>query len=118
MHKDKYDPVPHNHEEILADLLKNPEFKKEYEALDEEYKILSACMKARKRLNLTQEEVAKRMKTSRIVVSRIESPFRVHSPTMNTVRKYAHALGCTLEIKLKPAKKKEGILNKRTSAHC
>jgi len=118
MHKDKYDPVPYSKEEMLKDVMANPALKAEYDALDEEYKILSACMKARKRLNLSQEEVAKRMKTSRIVVSRIESPFRIHSPTMNTVRKYAHALGCTLEIRLKPAKKKESLLNKRTNAHC
>jgi transcriptional regulator with XRE-family HTH domain len=53
---------------------------------------------------LTQEEVALRMGTKAPAVARIESGGgkNKHSPSVATLRKYADAVGCKLEIRLVP----------------
>lgn len=60
--------------------------------------MLAARLKAGK----SQEEVAKAMKTSASVVGRLETGGgkHKHSPTLETLRKYARALNCDLKIKL------------------
>ncbi len=46
--------------ELLAEQMKNPEFKKEYEALEPEFAIIQAMIDARKNTGLTQKQLAKR----------------------------------------------------------
>ena len=57
---------------------------------------------ARKQAGLTQEEVAARMGTTKSAVSRLEASIRSesHSPSFATLRKYAHACGKRLVIKM------------------
>jgi len=50
----------------------------------------------RTRMNLTQEALAKRMKTSVSAISRLESGF--HLPSLGTLRKVAEALGGRVKI--------------------
>lgn len=62
---------------ILADdLHKNwmtdPSYMREYDALGEEFSLVSALIAARSRAGLTQEEVARRMKTTQAVIARLE----------------------------------------------
>ena len=57
----------------LEKCLKNPEFKKEYEALDDEFKAIEALIDARLKAKLTQKDVAKKMGISQSSVARIES---------------------------------------------
>ncbi|MGD9153304.1 MAG: helix-turn-helix transcriptional regulator [Gammaproteobacteria bacterium] len=99
----KFDPVPHNHEEFL----KIPGVLEEYNALEEEFAMIDAMIEARKKSGKTQKEIAKAMKTTQSVVARIESNIaeKHHSPTINTLRRYAAALGCVLQIKLVPQKR-------------
>ncbi len=52
--------------------MKNPEYRREYEALEEEFSLTAALIEARSRAGLTQEEVASRMKTTQAVVARLE----------------------------------------------
>ena len=63
-------------------------------------------LQVRKRAGLTQEKIAKQMHTTTSVVSRLESfpePTKSqHSPSINTLKRYAAAVGCVLEIKLVP----------------
>lgn len=47
-------------DELLAEQMKNPEFKKEYEALESEVAIIQAMIDARKNTGLTQKQLAKR----------------------------------------------------------
>jgi transcriptional regulator with XRE-family HTH domain len=58
---------------------------------------------ARKRLGLTQEDVAKRMGTKVPAIARLEASGARdrHSPSVSTLQKYAHAVGCKLVIHLK-----------------
>lgn len=46
--------------EFLAEQMKNPEFKKEYEALEPEFAIIQAMIDARKNTGLTQKQLAER----------------------------------------------------------
>ena len=57
---------------------------------------------ARAHSGLTQEEVAASMGTTKSAVSRLEGAGK-HSPSVSTLKKYAKAVGCDIEIRLVPA---------------
>ena len=78
-------------------MLKNPAFKKEYDALEEEFALINELLSARSRAKLTQAEVARRMGTSQSAVARMESG---RAPSLSSLRKYAHAVGRKVEIRL------------------
>ena len=103
MDHDHYDPVPHTKEDT-ARWMADPEFKAAYDALEEEYSALSTFLSARKSAGLTQEEIAKRMGTTKSAISRLESSLGSgrSSPSLSTLRRYASAVGCKLELKLLP----------------
>jgi predicted transcriptional regulator len=81
-------------------MMKNPEFKKEYDALEEEFSLIGELLKARTRAKLTQAQVAQRMGTSQSAIARMESG---RAPSMASLRKYAKATGSKIEIKLSKA---------------
>ena len=62
-----------NFREVLKEELKDPEFKAQYDALEDEYKAIEALIDARNEAGLTQSEVAKRMGITQSAVARIES---------------------------------------------
>ncbi|MFZ2446967.1 MAG: helix-turn-helix transcriptional regulator [Syntrophobacteraceae bacterium] len=90
------------HKEMIAEWRRDPEFRAEYNALAEEIAVFDALVEARKAAGLTQAEVAKRMGTKTPAIARLESSggARKPSPSLNTLRRYADAVGCELEIKL------------------
>lgn len=92
------------HDEMIADWMKDPAFKAEYDALEDEFAIFDEVLKARKRAGLTQEQIAVRMGTKAPAVARIEAGggSKKHSPSLNTLRRYAAAVGCKLKIELVP----------------
>lgn len=103
MDLDRYDPVPHTKEDTARWML-DLEFKSAYDALEEEYSALTTFLEARKTAGLTQEEIAKRMGTTKSAISRLESSLgngRI-SPSLATLRRYAAAVGCRLELRLLP----------------
>ena len=96
-----YKPVSHDHEAFLKKNLKRKGFREAYEGLAEEYALAREMLAARSRSGLTQEAVAELMGTTKSAVSRLEAGGK-HAPSMTTLKKYAHAVGCRLEIKLVP----------------
>ncbi len=90
------------HDEMVQDWLKDPEFKAVYDALEPEFSWLDELLKARQAVGLTQAEVAERMGTKPSAVARLEAGggSNKHSPSVATLRKYAEAVGCQLEIRL------------------
>ena len=92
------------HKEMIAGWMKDPEFKACYDALEEEYALLREMLHARTRSGLTQMDVAARMHTKAPAIARLESinGFTKHSPTLNTLRRYAEAVGCRLEVHMIP----------------
>lgn len=106
--KNKRASSPKTHDEMVAEWMNDPAFKTEYNALEEEFQLLREMLHARKRAGMTQEDVAKHMGTKAPAVARLEASGArdKHSPSVSTLRKYAHAVGCTLEIHLKPLSSK------------
>jgi transcriptional regulator with XRE-family HTH domain len=92
------------HDEMVTRMLSNPAVKAEYDAQAEEFALLDELHRARRHAGLTQAEVAKRMRTKTPAVARLEAGggSRRHSPSLATLRKYADAVGCRLEIRLRP----------------
>ena len=95
----EYKPVPHNQDEFLAAMSEREGFTSAYAALEDEYRFVRELLAARIRAGLTQEEVAESMGTSKSAVSRLEAGGK-HSPSVQTLRKYAKAVGCDVEIRL------------------
>src|SRR5205085_6649800 len=90
--------------ELVKKRLLRPAVKAEYDARAEEFALLDELLQARQRAGLTQAEVAARMGTKTPAVARLEAGggSRRHSPSVSTLRKYARAVGCRLEIRLWP----------------
>jgi len=80
--------------------MKNPKYRREYEALEEEFSLAGALIKARARAGLTHEQVAQRVKTTQAVVARLEGGRSM--PLMRTLGKFAKATGTRLKISFEP----------------
>jgi len=94
-------PVKHDHQAFLAKASKRRGFAKAYAALELEYQIVGQLLEARAKAGLTQDAVAERMGTTKSAVSRLESAGR-HAPSLGTLKRYAAAVGCELQVKLVP----------------
>lgn len=90
------------HSELKEKALKRRGVRAEYESLDPEYNLLHSLLQARQKAGLSQAEVAERMGTKAPAVTRLESSLSSgkHSPSIATIKKYADALDCHLEIKI------------------
>jgi len=99
----KLNPVAHDHDEFLAKARKRKGFTEAYEALELEYQVASQMLEARARAGLTQDAVAERMGTTKSAISRLESTGK-HAPSLETLKRYAAAVGCELQVRLVPAK--------------
>ena len=87
-------------DEYKKQLLKDPEFKKEYEALEPEYALAAALIRLRLAKGLTQEQLATLLNTKQESIARLESGGSL--PSLSTVRRVANALDAELEITLRP----------------
>lgn len=87
---------------LRKQLMKDPEFRKEYDALEEEFALIEAVAKARLRSGLTQAQLAKRMKTTQSTVARLESGRG--KPSTRTLQRFAKATGHRLKISFEPVK--------------
>jgi DNA-binding XRE family transcriptional regulator len=99
----KFRPAPHDHEAFLAKARGRKGFSAEYEALELEYQVAGQMLKARSRAGLTQDVVAERMGTTKSAISRLESAGK-HTPSLATLKRYASAVGCELQVKFVPHK--------------
>ncbi len=90
----------HTHRALKSLALRREDVKAEYDRLDEEFASLDVFLKARADAGITQAQVAERIGTTQSVIARLESGRGRHSPSLSTLRKYAHALGCRLELRL------------------
>jgi ribosome-binding protein aMBF1 (putative translation factor) len=80
--------------------MKDPKYRRENEALEEEFSLAGALIEARTRAGLTQEQVARRMKTTQAVIARLEGGGS--KPSTRTLERYAEATGSRLRITLEP----------------
>jgi transcriptional regulator with XRE-family HTH domain len=89
------------HEELKQKALSNQNVKNEYDKLDLEFQLLNEMLTARKQAGLNQSQVAELMGTKQTAITRLESALSIgnHSPSLETLKKYATAVGCHLDIR-------------------
>ena len=75
---------------------KDPRYVAAYDALEEEFALASAMIKARADADMTQEQVAKAMGTTQAVIARLESG-RIR-PSTRTLERFAKATKTRLRI--------------------
>jgi len=90
-----------NHNQLKDKALRKQSVREEYDALKPEFSLLREMLKARNDAGLSQADVAERMGTKPPAITRLESSLTSgrHSPSIATLKKYAEAVGCHLEIK-------------------
>ncbi len=92
----KYIPA----EESFRKWRENPEYVAAYDALEEEFALASALIKARAEADMTQEQVAEAMGTTQAVVARLESGKVL--PSTRTLERFAKATHTKLRISFEP----------------
>lgn len=80
--------------------LDNPDFRKEYEALEEEFTIAQEVIALRLEAHMTQKELAERVGTSQPAIARLESG-NYKNLSLAFLRRVARALGTVTEVHLK-----------------
>lgn len=90
-------------QQLKQELMNNPEFRKEYEALQPEMDITRALLDARIKSGLTQMELAEKTGISQADISRLENGTR--NPSLALLKRLAEAMDSTLRIEFVPNKK-------------
>ena len=99
----KFIPV----EEVFREWHKDPEFVAAYDALEDEFAMASALIKARGDAAMTQEQVAQAMGTTQAVVARLESGKAM--PSTRTLERFAKATHTRLRISFEPEKPRRRV---------
>src|SRR6266436_7258878 len=86
--------------DLKKKLLKDPEVRKEYDELEEEFALMMEVAKARTRAGLSQAELARRMKTTQSTIARLESGRG--KPSTRTLDRFAKATGHRVKISFEP----------------
>jgi ribosome-binding protein aMBF1 (putative translation factor) len=87
-------------DDLHKEWMKDPKYRREYQTLEEEFSLTAAMIEARSRAGMTQEQVARRMKTTQAAIARLES--RGGRPSTRTLQRYAKATGSRLRISFEP----------------
>ena len=90
-------------EDFMQEQLKNPEFRKEYEAIQPEMAVIQAMIDARTSQNLTQKELAKRTGIHQSDISKLENGTR--NPSINILKRLADGMDMVLKIEFVPKQK-------------
>lgn len=81
---------------LAKEWLKDPAFKAEYDALEDEFSLAAALIQARGLAAMTQEQVAAAMGTTQAAIARLESGRSL--PSTRTLKRFADATGLKLRI--------------------
>ena len=83
-------------DKYLEEQLKDPEFKKEYDALEPQFAVIKALLDARREKGITQKELAELTGIAQGDISKLENGSA--NPSIKTLNRVAAALGKTLKI--------------------
>lgn len=89
-------------DELMNEMLKDENVKREYDALEPEFQIIHAMLDARLAENLTQQQLADRMGIDRADVSKLENGNA--NPSLKMLKRLAEGLNRTLKIEFVPKK--------------
>jgi len=89
------------HTDLKKTALLRPGVRAEYEALNSEFELLRQMFAARTNAGMSQADVAIRMGTQAPAITRLESALGSgkHSPSFDTLKRYAEAVGCEIQIR-------------------
>ena len=85
-----------NFDDFLAEQLRDPEIKKEWDALQPQRAIIQAMIDARKESGLTQKELSERTGISQSDISKLERGNA--NPSLRTLQRLAEGMGMKLKI--------------------
>ena len=88
--------VWHPFNKLKEDWLKDPEFKKDYDALAPEYELIDKIIEKRIEKRMTQKDLAQKIGTRQSAISRLESG--TSNPTFGFLQKVAIGLGTKLNV--------------------
>ena len=87
-------------QELKKEQMKNPEFVKEYDAIQPEMDVIRAIVDARTSQNITQKELAERTGINQADISKLENGTR--NPSINLLKRLAEGMGMVLKIEFVP----------------
>ena len=90
-------------QELTDELMQDPEFVKEYIAIQPEVNITRAILDARINAGMTQMELSQKSGISQADISRLEKGTR--NPSLNLLKRLAEAMDSTLRIEFIPNNK-------------
>ena len=95
----------YSYDDMLKKELSNNSFRKEYEALEEEFEVAKQVIDLRLKKGLTQKALAKKVHTSQSCIARLESG-SYQNLSLSFLRRIGNALGAEPYVrfeKLRPA---------------
>lgn len=97
-----------NSKELLNIQLKDENFRREYEMLEKDFEVAKQVIRLRKKLNITQKELAERVGTSQPAIARLESG-EYKNLTLSFLRRVGEALGVIPEVHFKKLRKVQDL---------
>ena len=93
-----------NFNDFLNEQMKDPEFKAEWDALDPEFSVIEAMLKACKESGLTQKQLSERTGIAQTDISKLERGNA--NPSLRTLQRLAAGMGMKVKIEFVPASAK------------
>ena len=87
-------------DEYLAEQMKDPEFKAEWDALEPEFQIIRAIIEGREARNFSERELSEATGISPAEITRLEDGSA--NPTLHDLKRLAAGLGMTLRLDFQP----------------
>ena len=87
-------------ESAIEARMREPGFRKEYEALEPEFAIIQAMINARKNAGLTQRQLSEKTGIDQGDISRIENGEA--NPSLRTLKRLAAGMGMKLRLEFDP----------------
>ena len=89
-------------DDFLAEQLKEPEFRAEYEALQPERAVIQAMIDARRSSGMTQKQLSEITGIAQSDISKLENGSS--NPSIRTLQRLASGMGITLKVEFVPAR--------------
>ena len=86
--------------DFLNEQLQDPEFRREYEALQPERAVIQALIDARQKAGLTQKELSERTGIAQGDISKLENGNA--NPSIRTLQRLAYGMDMTLKVEFLP----------------
>ena len=87
-------------DDLFDELMKDPQIKAEYEALEPEFALIQALIDARAQAGLTQQQLSARTGIAQSDISKFENGNG--NPSLKTLRRLAAGMGMRLSIQFEP----------------